>query len=136
MDWVGSSAVDRVVAGAVGILALDIFLVVFDVYFLRTRHYLAAKFYPERVRPRAVWLYNHIMRRRGPLMKAIFFNVYQNSKSTFNSTLYDVLVAKYTAKSHQFIHRPHIIQSIQYTTTVIFARLHSPSPSNSNNNNT
>jgi len=82
----------------VGILALDIFLVVFDTYFLRSRHYFAAKFYPDRVRPRAVWLYNHIMRRRGPLMKSIFFNVFQNSKNTFSSTTYDVLVARCTRR--------------------------------------
>ena len=77
-----------------GILALDIFLVVFDTYFLRTRHYVAGKFYPERVRPRAVWLYNAIIRRRGPLMKSLFFNVFQNSKNTFSSTVYDTLIAR------------------------------------------
>jgi len=78
----------------VGILALDIFLVIFDTYFLRTRHYFAEKFYPERVRPRAVWLYNHILRRRGPFLKFIFFNVFHNSKATFTSTVYDTVVAR------------------------------------------
>ena len=58
------------------------------------RHYVAEKFYPERVRPRAVWLFNHILRRRGPFMKFIFFNVYQNSKNTFSHTVYDTLVAR------------------------------------------
>jgi len=78
----------------VGILAIDLFLVVFDTYFLRSRHYFAGKFYPDRVRPRAVWLYNHILRRRGPFLKFVFFNVYQNSKNTFQSSLYDVIVAR------------------------------------------
>ena len=78
----------------VGILFLDIFLVIFDTYFLRARHYFAGKFYPERVRPRAVWLYNHIMRRRGGILKSLFFNVFQNSKNTFQSTIYDTIVAR------------------------------------------
>ena len=80
----------------VGILALDIFLVVFDTYFLRMRHYVAEKFYPDRVRPRAVWLFNHILRRRGPMLKVLYFNVWQNSKTTFSSTVYDVIIARST----------------------------------------
>ena len=79
---------------AVGILCIDIFLVVFDTYFLRTRHYFAGKFYPERVRPRCVWLFNHILRRRGPLIKVLFFNCYQNAKTQFSDTVYDAIVAR------------------------------------------
>ena len=78
----------------VGLLSLDLFLVIFDTYFLRSRHYFAGKFYPDRVRPRAVWLYNNVLRRRGPMMKFLFFNVWQNSKNTFQSTFYDVVVAR------------------------------------------
>jgi len=83
--------------------------VVFDTYFLRTRHYFAEMFYPDRVRPRAVWLYNHILRRRGPFLKFIFFNVYNNSKNTFTSTFYDTVVARFVcirdvSYSHRFIY--------------------------------
>ena len=43
-----------------------------DTYILRWRHVLLEWYYPERKRPRAAFVYNHILRRRGTSMRAAF----------------------------------------------------------------
>ena len=49
-------------------------MVIFEAYGLRLRRYIMSKHYPERERVRAVWLYNHILRRRGGFKKFLSKN--------------------------------------------------------------
>ncbi|KAJ8303057.1 hypothetical protein KUTeg_019453 [Tegillarca granosa] len=48
---------------------LCMFLVIFEAYGLRLRHIITGCYYPDRERARAVWLYNHIIKTRGGMLK-------------------------------------------------------------------
>ncbi|XP_033624688.1 DC-STAMP domain-containing protein 2-like [Asterias rubens] len=56
------------------IFIVCLFMVIFEAYGLRLRRYIMSKHYPERERVRAVWLYNHILRRRGGFKKFLSKN--------------------------------------------------------------
>ncbi|XP_071787976.1 DC-STAMP domain-containing protein 2-like [Asterias amurensis] len=58
----------------IAIFIVCLFLVIFEAYGLRLRRYIMSKHYPERERVRAVWLYNHILRRRGGFKKFLSKN--------------------------------------------------------------
>ena len=45
-----------------------LFLVLLESYGLRLRHIIAAHYHPERSKARAVWLSNHIIKRRGTIL--------------------------------------------------------------------
>ncbi|XP_070169409.1 uncharacterized protein [Polyergus mexicanus] len=44
-------------------------MAIFEPYGLRLRHVVMCKYYPERAKQRAAWLYNHIIRSRGSFLK-------------------------------------------------------------------
>ena len=51
------------------IYAVCLLTVILQSYVRRTRHLVAGYYYPRRRKERAVWLYNHILRRRGNFLK-------------------------------------------------------------------
>lgn len=51
------------------LLCLCWILVIFEPYFLRIRHLVMQRHYPQRTTQRAVWLYNRILRKRMNLVK-------------------------------------------------------------------
>ena len=48
---------------------MNLLLVLTEAYGLRLRHVIAGCYYPIRERERGLWLYNHILRTRGGLLK-------------------------------------------------------------------
>lgn len=76
-------------------LLIAFVLTCIDTYVLRTRHYILESYYPERVRPRAAWLYNHILRRRGSSLRDVFNYVRDLMNRTSNpSVMIDLLAEK------------------------------------------
>jgi DC-STAMP-like protein len=72
-------------------------ITIFDIYILRTRHWILEKYYPERRRPRAAWLYNHILRRRGTTLREMFHYVQDLLNRTSNpSVMIDFLADRYS----------------------------------------
>ena len=54
-------------SGAVYLICL--LLVILEAYILRLRHQICGLFYEDRKRDRAVWLFSHILRRKGWLIQ-------------------------------------------------------------------
>ncbi|XP_012940694.2 DC-STAMP domain-containing protein 2 [Aplysia californica] len=65
----------------VGVLAVCFFLTVFEAYGLRLRHAVAACYYPQRERVRAVWLYNHILVTRGSFLSVARRQLHRKRKN-------------------------------------------------------
>ncbi|KYN11324.1 DC-STAMP domain-containing protein 2 [Trachymyrmex cornetzi] len=53
----------------VTLIAFCWIMAIFEPYGLRLRHVVLCKYYPERAKQRAAWLYNHIIRSRGSFLK-------------------------------------------------------------------
>ena len=51
------------------IFGICLFLSIFESYGLRIRHVICGVFFPRREIERGVWLYNHILHRRGGFLK-------------------------------------------------------------------
>lgn len=51
------------------LLCLCWILVIFEPYFLRIRHWVMQRHYPQRTTQRAIWLYNRILRKRMNFVK-------------------------------------------------------------------
>lgn len=68
-----------------------IFLVLFESYGLRIRHIVAGCYYPVREKERAVWLYNHILRRRGGFVKFLRRKLRDKSENEAESKKVSVL---------------------------------------------
>ena len=72
-------------------------MVVLEAYLLRLRHIIAGTYYPQRERLRAAWLYSHILRRRGTVLKSLRRDVKINFKKTNEDEKLSFL-ARLTAK--------------------------------------
>ena len=78
------------------IYATCIFLQLVQSYGLRMRHVVAGCYYPEREKLRAVWLYNHILKRRGSFITVIRRNLHLGTEEGEEKhTLLSLVAAKW-----------------------------------------
>ena len=72
-------------------------MVVIEAYLLRLRHVIAGAYFPQREKLRAAWLYSHILRRRGSVLKSLRRDVKINFKKQLSDEKI-TLMGRLTAK--------------------------------------
>ncbi|CAG5132395.1 unnamed protein product, partial [Candidula unifasciata] len=80
------------------LLIITFFLTIFEAYAMRMRHAVGACYYPYRERVRAVWLYNHILTRRGSFlifMRRQLRRRFKNEKSVQKISIISRLQAQF-----------------------------------------
>ena len=79
------------------IYATCLVMVVIEAYLLRLRHVIAGAYFPQREKLRAAWLYSHILRRRGSVLKSLRRDVKINFKKQLSDEKI-TLMGRLTAK--------------------------------------